>query len=186
MKNATDPAVASDILAHLQSIDHVSFPMNLPPYARQKCDGLLQFDAAFVINALLPEEGRIDYSASVVRRVDPANARTFTPFHQDTTAFQKAVVNIWTPLTPAGGDYPTMEFVKRRLKSAEDTLPGADEYNLIRIDDKTVLEKFKGEFYEPHDVLPGECIIFLGTTIHRSTNQERATKTRYSLEIRWS
>lgn len=187
IKNGVDSNVAKEILEHIKKNDaRLQFPVGLDPYVTERCAVLLRFDALSIVNAVLPTPASLDQRRSVVRKVDPGAAHSFTPFHQDATAFHKAIVNIWTPLTPAGGDYPTIELVKRRLSFAEATMETSDGYNLVKIDDAEILRKYQGDLYEPTDVAPGECIIFLGTTIHRSTNLKAATKPRYNLEIRWA
>jgi ectoine hydroxylase-related dioxygenase (phytanoyl-CoA dioxygenase family) len=187
VKNAIDVDVAKEIHDHVARYEEIlDVPIGFDPFITARCAALLRFDATAVVDALLPAPGALDETHCVVRKVDPGAAHSFTPFHQDATAFHKAVVNIWTPLTPAGGDYPTIELVKRRLSFAEATVHTSDDYNLVKIDDAEILKKYHGDLYEPTDVKPGECIIFLGTTIHRSTNLQAATKPRYNLEIRWS
>jgi len=187
IRNGINVGPTQDILQYLlANAATFDFPIGFTPYIAERCASLIRFDALAVVNAFLPKPGALDIRHSVVRKVDPGAARSFTPFHQDATAFHKAIVNIWTPLTPAGGDYPTLELVKRRLAIAEATLETSDGYNLVKIDDAEILRKYQGDLYEPSNVAPGECIIFLGTTIHRSTNLKASTKPRYSLEVRWS
>lgn len=187
IKNGIDVDVAKEVFNHiLEKADHCCFPIGFDSYIMERCESLLRFDARSIVNALLLAPGTVDERRCVVRKVDPGAAQSFTPFHQDGTAFHKALVNVWTPLTPAGGDYPTLELVKRRLTFAEAPLETSDGYNLVKLDDADILRKYEGDLYAPTDVTPGECIIFLGTTIHRSTNLSAATKSRYNLEIRWS
>lgn len=187
LKNACNVEIAAGLLTHIQAKEQSQdFPCHFDSYVMERCLALLQFDAPAIIGAVLGGNTVIDPETSIIRKVDPGDNQSFTPFHQDTTAFQKAVVNIWTPLTPAGGEYPTIEFVKRRLASAEHTLETSDGYNLVKIDDAEILAKYKDDLFEPKDVAPGDCVLFLGTTIHRSKNLRAAVKPRYNLEIRWS
>jgi hypothetical protein len=108
------------------------------------------------------------------------------PFHQDSTAFTKSLFNIWTPVTPAGGDYPSLQLVRKLVTVAEQTRLFEGEYNLIEIEAERVMEKYGDLLFEVEAAEPGDCVMFYGTTIHRSCNLERSTKPRFNIETRWS
>jgi hypothetical protein len=57
---------------------------------------------------------------------------------------------------------------------------------LIEIEEAYVQAKYGDLLYEVADARPGDCVIFLGTTIHRSANLRDATRPRYNAELRWS
>jgi len=186
IKNACDRDVLERTLISIKNKDHLRFPSILDEETRAGVERLFLFDVREIIEAALNLKMRFDHDASVVRRVDPKDGATFTPFHQDTTAFRKPLVNAWTALTPAGGDYPTMQFVKKRIGVAEQTTMSRPDYALVGLEEEFVLTKYGELLYEPADVEPGDCVLFLGTTIHRSSNLAGAREPRYSLEVRWS
>lgn len=161
------------------------FPCPADKIPEPPIEGIYRFDARKLVSDVFGAPGELCYERSVVRRVSPNIKESFVPFHQDSTAFGTALINIWTPLTPAGGEFPSLELVARRVTKAEQTLIQEGEYNLVEISADYVLNRYKGLVYEVGDARPGDCVIFLGTTIHRSSNLSRAVKTRYGLEARW-
>lgn len=186
VKGGCDPTVAETILARIQQPDHAAYPATLHEDVTAALPSLFRFDARQLAADSLGRPVELDPKSSTVRKVDPSDADSFTPFHQDVTAFQRMLVNVWTPLTRAGGDYPTVQFVAKRIQHVEQTMLSRPGYNLIAIEEETILEKYGDLLYEATDVAPGDCVIFYGTTIHRSTNLEQATKPRFNLEIRWT
>jgi len=161
------------------------FPVNAGSLNTPPIEPLFRFDAKALMTAIFQAPGMLDLGRSSIRRVTPAEHDSFVPYHQDSTAFAKLVINIWTPLTPAGGEYPSLELVARRVTHAEQTLICEGTYNLIEISQDYVQARYKGLIHEVADAQPGDCVIFLGTTIHRSANLSGAVKPRYNLEARW-
>jgi hypothetical protein len=145
-----------------------------------------RFDPAVVMSEILGREARYDTNLSFVRNVRPDSADSFLPYHQDTTAFGRLIANVWAPLTPAGGDYPSLEFVRKRITINEQTKLQGGRHGVIEIDEAYVQEKYGDLLLEVADARPGDCVIFLGTTIHRSANLRDATLPRYNAELRWS
>lgn len=162
------------------------FPTHPALLDTPEIEPLYRFDAKALTSAILDTPAGLDRARSVFRRVTPARRESFVPYHQDSTAFAKSLINIWTPLTPAGGEYPSLELVAKRVSRAEQTLIYDGEYNLVEIPADYVQERYKGLIYQVADARPGDCVIFLGTTIHRSANLRAAVKPRYNLEARWS
>lgn len=181
-----DPEVVGALLNRVRMPDHPSYPAAFVEDVVASIPRLFRFNARKLVSDSLGRPVEMDLSSSTVRKVDPADADSFTPFHQDVTAFQRLLVNIWVPLTPAGGDYPTVQFVAKRIQRIEQTMLARPGYNLIAIEETGILERYGDCLYEAAEVAPGDCVIFLGTTIHRSTNMDRATKSRYNLEVRWT
>jgi hypothetical protein len=174
------------ILRYATSELVAQFPTFLNDHLLEMVQPILLFDAPKIMQRVLRYPATLDPACSILRKVSPGVAESFTPFHQDVTAFMKAVVNIWIPLTPAGGDYPSMQFVRKRISAVEPTETYDGEYNLVEIAQDVVLEKYQDQLYTLTDAQPGDCILFLGSTIHRSFNLEAATQDRYNLELRWS
>lgn len=165
---------------------HDVFPVDAAQLKTPPIEPLYKFDAKALMSAIFQAPGVLDLGRSILRRVTPARQESFVPYHQDSTAFAKSLINIWTPLTPAGGEHPSLELVAKRVTRAEQTLIYEGEYNLVEIAADYVQERYEGLIYEVADARPGDCVIFLGTTIHRSANLAGAVKPRYNLEARWS
>lgn len=163
-----------------------SFPLRVELLLPDRSSEAYRFDASAVMSALLGRDARYDADFSFVRNVRPDNAASFLPYHQDTTAFSRHIANVWAPLTPAGGDYPSLELVRQRITINEQTKFLSARYGLIEIEEAYVQEKYGDLIYEVADARPGDCVIFLGTTIHRSANLRDATLPRYNAELRWS
>jgi tetratricopeptide (TPR) repeat protein len=177
-----------EILAHMQALvaGGTEFPIGYTPEIWANLEGLFRFDPAAIIQQIVGRPFRIDETLCVGRRVRPERSQSFVPFHQDSTAFSKALFNVWSPMTPAGGAYPSVQFVRKLITIAEQTKLFEGEYNLIEIDADFVRRKYGPLLYEVADAQPGDCVMFYGTTIHRSCNMERATETRFNIETRWS
>lgn len=178
--------VVARALRYVSSDMQSDFPADFDDEILGFVAGMFRFDAKRLVREILKYSSELDLKSCVARHVRAGAAQTFTPFHQDVTAFLKAVVNIWAPLTPAGGDYPSMEFVRKRIGRAEQTKITEGDYNLIEIEESYVREKYGDLLYRLESASPGDCVIFLGSTIHRSSNLEAATKDRYNLEVRFS
>jgi len=161
------------------------FPSKLLGELADDFEACCRIDARALTTNLLGRPSQIVLNSSVIRRVEPDQPDTVVPFHQDVTAFHTMLVNFWTPLTPAGGHYPSHQLVRRRIDMAEQTLIYEGNYNLIEIDAAHVLEKYGADIYTVADAQPGDCVIFLGTTIHRTYIPPTASRNRYSLEVRW-
>jgi hypothetical protein len=56
----------------------------------------------------------------------------------------------------------------------------------VEIAQASVLDRYQGLLYEYHSQTPGDCVIFLGSTLHRTSNLRAATQDRMSLEVRYS
>jgi len=171
----------------LESVRRISgFPKSMSDFPTFDLASLFHFDAETVAFSLIGAPASFDASRSAIRKVDPASRSSFTPFHQDTTAFAKRLVNIWVPLTPAGGTYPSLQLIGKPIDQAEETGGPLGAYHHVEIPEALVLKAYSGLMIDIDDARPGDCVIFPGTTIHRSANMEHATETRFNLEIRWS
>ncbi len=186
IRDGCDPDVVASARRHIDGAAFNAFPAVFDQTLVDLVDRLFRFDAVQIVRDVLKYPASLDLQCCMVRRVSPVTPTTFTPFHQDVTAFFKAVVNIWTPLTPAGGEYPSIEFIRKRITRAEQTKIFDGEYNLVEIDEAVVLEKYGDALFELTTAKPGDCVMFLGSTIHRSSNLRNATQTRYNLEVRWA
>ncbi len=163
-----------------------TFPVHFNETVSAEVAGLYAFDPAQIIEGFTWSRFVVDHAICVGRRVTPERHETFVPFHQDSTAFHKPLFNIWTPLTPAGGLYPSVQFVRKLVTDAEQTKLFQGAYNLVEIAEDYVMEKYGDLLFEVEDAQPGDCVMFYGTTIHRSCNLREATLPRYNIEVRWS
>ncbi len=188
LRAACFPEAVERIRSHAMELDALKsqYPTKLTDYIKEQLPDLFRFDADAVLKALLMKEVTLDVDASILRKVAPSEDKSFLPFHQDSTAFAKMIANIWTPLTGAGGDYPTLQLIRKRIDYAEQIKLDSIQHHLIEIETDHILKKYQGLLYEIEAAEPGDCVLFLGTTIHRSYNPAGATKTRFSIEVRWS
>lgn len=124
----------------------------------------------------------IDYQKSVFRLVTAENPDSFVPFHQDMRAFGLMGINLWLPLTPAGGDFPGLELLPGRTKRLLDTLPHSGEYSLVEINRRRF--NFDEALLVAPVLKPGDCILFLGDVVHRTYIPPSRKGERISLEIR--
>jgi tetratricopeptide (TPR) repeat protein len=164
----------------------ISFPTRVEDIRPNRTTAAYRFDPAVVMSEILGRTARYDAKFSFLRNVRPDSVDSFLPYHQDTTAFGLLIANIWAPLTPAGGDYPSLELVRKRITINEQTKIQGSRHGLIEIEEAYVQAKYGDLLYEVADARPGDCVIFLGTTIHRSANLRDATRPRYNAELRWS
>lgn len=186
VKQACATPALERLLKRLSASPGLSFPMPLRAMGVEEAEPLFTFDVAALMSEILGKPATVNHEVSCARRVNPEMSDSFTPFHQDMTAFMEFTANIWVPLTPAGGDYPSLELVRKRITEREQVVLSGGEYNLIEIAPSTVEARYPDLLYEVQSTEPGDCVIFLGSTIHRSSNLAKATKTRFNLEIRWS
>jgi len=147
---------------------------------------LFRFNAQGLASAVLGKPAQQNVEFSVIRKVIPAQAGQLLPFHQDVSAFATLLVNMWVPLTKVGGDHPSIQFVRQRISMAEQTELREGEYNQIEINEAYVHGRYGDRLWTVEEAHPGDCVIFLGTTIHRSYCDDAARSTRCSAEIRWS
>jgi len=186
VREACDPSLLAEMLAHVTSGWVSDFPSRFDERVRATLSRLLRIDAEGIASMILQKPASIDDRHCYIRKVDPNDDETPVPFHQDTTAFRALLVNVWIPLTPAGGDYPSIQFVRKRINKAEQTVIKRGRYNIIEIKEADVLAQYGDLLYEVGDATVGDCVIFIGTTIHRSHNIRRAKQIRYNFEVRWS
>lgn len=182
------PERTREILKHMQALAEsgADFPIGYTPTIWANVAGMFRFDPGAIVKQIVGRSFDIDEKLCVARRVQPERSQSFVPYHQDSTAFFKPLFNVWTPLTPAGGAYPSVQFVRKLVTIAEQTRLFEGEYNLIEIDADFVERKYGHLLYEVVDAQPGDCVMFYGTTIHRSCNMARATETRFNIETRWT
>lgn len=146
---------------------------------------LLVPEMAKVLYRIFGRTPRLSLTDSVVRLVTPKKRGTHVPFHQDITAFSVTGVNVWTPLTTCGVDAPSLELMARRTGRVLPTSTVEGAYNQLEITPETVYREFAPEvrFYPKPEV--GDCVLFLGSTVHRSHIAPGMTRDRVSAELRF-
>jgi hypothetical protein len=98
------------------------------------------------------------------------------PLHAGSIVPMTRLLTCWLPLDPCDGDRPALEFVCRRLDSL---------LHYTEVDDATLRERFApGEFWAP-EVGPGDGLIFLNGTLHRTYVQPKMRCDRLSVEYRF-
>lgn len=131
-----------------------------------------------------PENG-----SSWIRTVTPRQIDTAVPFHQDLKAFSRRCINVWTPLTHAGGQAPGLEllpvFVDGLVKANGKSRSHYAMHGL-EIAEEDLDEAFPGaELWHPV-MEPGDALLFLSSTIHRTYITSSMRRARRSLELRFA
>ena len=124
---------------------------------------------------------------SFVRRLVPGNDIQSLPFHQDQTILKTRLLNVWVPLDPCGTNAPGLETVvtsARRLIEVSGDSTDRIPVERVKLNSDKVVEEH-GHRSLWHPVLePGDVLLFLGTTIHRTYVTPQMTKSRMSVELR--
>lgn len=186
LRDACDRETLAEMKRRIESDPGIRFPASFDDQIFPLLDGLFRFDPLAIISRAMKKEAALDKDACVIRRVKVDNLESQTPFHQDISAFLKPVINIWTPLTPAGGAYPSLELVRLRVNEIEQTILKQGQYNQVEIEERYVMARYGDRLYQFEAAEPGDCVIFLGSTIHRSSNLRHATQERLSVEVRYA
>lgn len=188
VKQACSLEIVATLRAHMEALheEGFDFPITLSEEAQQAVGRVFLFDPQAVLRRLSVPNLKIDPTVSAMRRVSLEGSRNVTPFHQDSTAFQRLLYNTWIPLTPAGGDYPSIQFVAKMINVAEQTRLFDGEFNGVEIDADFVMQKYGDLLRTVDDAEPGDCVMFCGTTIHRSHGLDAAIHPRFNIEVRWS
>jgi hypothetical protein len=137
-------------------------------------------------HAYLGHEPTVD-SNSFVRCMVPGPNVQELQFHQDQAVLNRPLLNIWVPLDPCGVTAPGLEVI--RIHCPDLLEPGGDATALIpvervRLDESLVLKRFgRGALWHPA-LVPGDALIFPGTTVHRSYVTAEMTERRLSVELR--
>ncbi len=82
----------------------------------------------------------------------------------------------WLPLDPCGGDRPALEFVRGRL----DRL-----LHYTELDDAALRKRFAPEQFWVPELRPGDGLMFLNGTLHRTYVQPEMRADRLSVEYRF-
>lgn len=184
--DACDPAVIDALKRYLTTELKTAFPASFDARILHLVSQLYRVDLPAIMEKAFDGPSAINVAACVARKVSPNDRESQTPFHQDVSAFLAPVINVWTPLTGSGGDFPSIQFVRKRINAVEETILAAGQYNQVEIAEASVLDRYQALLYEYESPTPGDCVIFLGSTIHRTSNLRQATKDRMSLEVRYS
>ncbi len=135
-----------------------------------------------ILTELFGSRPAINLSKSVLRQVRSDDRASHVPFHQDMRAFGEMGVNVWVPLTPAGGDYPGLELLSGRSRALVEVEETDDDYSYLKIAEKQF--RFDEALLVAPILAPGDCILFLGDVVHRTYLPATSTGQRTSLEIR--
>ena len=135
-----------------------------------------------LLNEIFGQTPTINYKKSVIRRVRSDDPASHVPFHQDMRAFGVMGINVWAPLTPAGGEHPGLQLLPGRMRDLIEVEPASGEYSFVKIN-QTQFRFDEGLLVTPI-LAPGDCILFLGDVIHRSYLPPQPGAERMSLELR--
>ena len=136
--------------------------------------------------AYLGHEPTVD-SNTYVRCVAPGPNVQELPFHQDQAVLHRPLLNIWVPLDTCGVTAPGLEVIRIHCSGLLE--PSGDAaaripVERVRLDELAVLKRFGREALWHPALLPGDALIFPGTTIHRSYVTAEMTERRLSVELR--
>jgi hypothetical protein len=114
------------------------------------------------------------------------------PYHQDRGTHSNGVdgvINCWTPVTPCGGLYPTLEVVpckNRRLLPVRPRpiIPENEQYDFIHLELEKIKEAFPDAVFWHPDLMPGDILMFSELVVHRTYVEPTMTMERISLEAR--
>ena len=109
------------------------------------------------------------------------------PFHQDMRLLGVPLVNVWIPLSACGVEIPGLEVVARPLSDLEDTIHEGENFYAgigVEIAADHVLEKFGLKSLWHPAFVPGDALIFQGTTIHRTHVTPAMQRERVSIDMR--
>ncbi len=133
-----------------------------------------------VLRAHFGEQAYLMLNNCAPRRQGPIHPEHAIPFHQDQEFMGpiKRAVNVWIPLTQAGGDYPGLEIwsgcPQKPLLS----------FALPPYERQSVSSQIPPESLWNPIMMPGDVMIFTPYTIHRTWYEPNMFQTRYSSEIR--
>lgn len=109
------------------------------------------------------------------------------PYHQDQTIVGCQLLNIWVPLDACGDAAPGLEVIWGSWHQRLDPAPepsAAFPVEFARLDPEIVSTLYgEGARWTPQFV-PGDAMVFSGTTIHRTHVNTRMSGQRMSVEIR--
>jgi hypothetical protein len=137
-----------------------------------------------VIAPLFPQAPVLKRHQSYLRYVSPTVPGA-VPYHQDVNAFGRFLVNVWTPLVPCGRDAPGLEVVVRRIDALVDAMPVDSRFDEVEISEQLVRRIYGDAAIVTPEMVPGDVLILLGTTIHRTHMRAGMTEGRLSAELRF-
>ena len=124
---------------------------------------------------------------SFVRCMVPGPNVQALPFHQDQAVLRRPLLNVWAPLDPCGITAPGLEVIRIYCPDLLDSCGDASALvpvERVRLDESVVLKRFGHEALWHPALLPGDALVFPGTTIHRSYVTAEMTERRLSVELR--
>ena len=137
-------------------------------------------------SAYLGREPTVE-SNSYVRCMAPGPNVQELPFHQDQAVLNRPLLNLWVPLDPCGVTAPGLEVIRNHCPGLLESCGDAAALipvERVRLDESLVLKRFGREALWHPSLLPGDALIFPGTTIHRSYVTAEMTERRLSVELR--
>ncbi|MEZ0375231.1 MAG: phytanoyl-CoA dioxygenase family protein, partial [Candidatus Sericytochromatia bacterium] len=119
-------------------------------------------------------------SYSLARIQHPELPVRALPFHQDYEYIGavKQAINVWIPLTPAGGDYPGLEVQVGRPD------PQVLWLGQPESERRAILDRLPSSSFWQPQLQPGDVLIFTPYTLHRTSLLPGMQHTRISYELR--
>lgn len=121
-----------------------------------------------------------------VRTASVTDDQSFLYYHQDITPLFTMGVNLWAALDPIDGTRPGLEVLARRQHHAFPIVPGhirsAAPY---RIPDELVRGAYPDDAFVAPRMEPGDGMLFLFSTVHRSVFSPDMPNSRRNAELRF-
>lgn len=133
-----------------------------------------------LLRTLFGPEVFIMGSYSLVRVQRPTRPQQAMPFHQDYEYIGEVrqAVNVWIPVTPAGGDAPGLELELGGAQQPVYSLTQSEPQRRARID------RIPAERLWRPQMQPGDVLIFTPYTLHRTSLLPGMSQNRVSAELR--
>ncbi|PKL75225.1 MAG: hypothetical protein CVV27_16475 [Candidatus Melainabacteria bacterium HGW-Melainabacteria-1] len=133
-----------------------------------------------LLGAVFGERALLLCRNSVPRRQSPERPEQAIAFHQDQEFMgpMHQAVNLWLPLTPAGGDYPGIEIW------LDGPLYPLLSLDLSEPERQRCLQDMRPEALWRPELRPGDALLFTPYTVHRTWLASQMRQTRLSYELR--
>lgn len=127
--------------------------------------------------------------SSFIRALVPGPNDQRLPFHQDQTILAAPLLNVWIPLTPCGRDAPGLE-VAVAGERKQLAVAGSPDHPVVversRIDEALVEKTYGTDALWAPEFETGDALVFTGVTVHRTHIRPEMTKSRLSVELRFT
>lgn len=155
-------------------------PHQLPGYPDWLQQLLKQPGLRNLFRAALGPDGKIFASYSTPRRQSPVSPDRAVCFHQDQEFMGplQRCINVWIPLTAAGGQHPGLEIW---LDGPQETLLN---FGMEPDEREQICARMRPEQHWKPELKAGDVLVFTHYTVHRTWMSPEMSQARYSYELR--